>query len=201
MPQKDNTTLELKVQLRLMMLQRLSQPPVVIETHGGLGAVYERCYKSVTSGAVFEIDLDKATVLALQRPSWSVYEADCISALRAGVGAHLVANVLDVDPYGDPWPTIAAFFHSERPRPPEMFVVVNDGLRNKVWMGGAWETSTLAPVVQEFGNDLYDHYLPVCRHLMENLSARAGYTMTGFHGYYCGQHDEHAHYLAILRKG
>ena len=201
MPQKDNTTLELKVQLRLMMLQRLSQPPVVIETHGGLGAVYERCYKSVTSGVVFEIDPDKATILALQRPSWSVYEADCTSALRAGVGAHLVANVLDVDPYGDPWPTIAAFFHSERPRPPEMFVVVNDVLRNSVWAHEAWATSTLAPVVQEFGNDLYDHYLPVCRYLMENLSERAGYNVAGFHGYYCGQHDRNTHYLAILRKG
>ena len=198
--QKDNTTLELKVQLRLTMLQRLGQVPVVIETHGGLGSIFERCYKAVTGGAVFETDPDKASVLALQRPSWSVYEGDCVSALRAGVGAHLAANVLDVDPYGDPWPTITAFFHSERTRPREMFVVVNDGLRSNVKTGGAWTTSTLAPVVQEFGNDLYHHYLSICRYLMETLSARAGYTVAGFHGYYCGHGDQMTHCLAVLRK-
>lgn len=197
---KDNSTLRHKVALRMRMLA-LIDTPVVLETHGGAGMIWSRCYSHLDRGVVFEKDAIKAGRLARQRPTWAVYEADTARALAAGAGAHLPVTVLDVDPYGDPWPTIAAFFTSTRPRAPRLSVVVNDGLRHKVRLGGAWTTGTLAPLVKQYGNDLHDVYLEVCQELMRTEAAKAGYALGRFGGYYCGHRGQMTHYLAVLEQG
>jgi hypothetical protein len=149
---------------------------------------------------VFEKAPERAAVLGMQRPTWAVYEADCVMALAAGVGSHLPCNVLDVHPYGDPWPAITAFFESERPRPEIVFVVVNDGLRQKVRMGGAWNVGTLLGMVAKYGNALHGKYLEVCQELMTEKAAQAGYRLDRFAGYYCGHGHMMTHYLAVLSR-
>ena len=72
--------------------------------------MFGACYDGVESGIVFEKNPQKTKLLGLQRPTWRVYEADCEVAINAGVGNDLPVNLLDVDPYGDPWPVIEAFF-------------------------------------------------------------------------------------------
>lgn len=220
--QKDNSILRRKVELRRLGLDLLVHPekfvpaesafglmdadtapntitPVVMETHGGYGRIYLDCYAGIADGVVFETDENKVLLLAEQRPTWAVYQANCELAIRGGAGAHLPVNLLDVDPYGDPWVTIDAFFRSERPRPDRMVVVVNDGLRQKLKMNGGWSTHSLAGMVDRRGNDaLYDDYLDVCRDLMEQKAALADYHLDSFTGYYCGHARQMTHYLALL---
>jgi len=200
---RDNTTLPAKIGLRRLMLRQMREAgvvPVIVEAYGGTGEVFVECYASVPSGVVFDKKPERALHLAVQRPTWAVYRADCVASLAGGAGSHLVATVLDLDPYGDPWPAIRAFFESERPRADKLFVVVNDGMRTSVRIGKAWSLPTLQPAVEIFGNNLHPVYLEVCRWLMERAADGAGYDVTAFAGYYCGHSKKMTHYLAVLER-
>ena len=196
---KDNSTFEQKAALRRAVL-RDAADPVVMETHGGAGKLYRACYSHVAQGVVFETDAEKTELLARQRPTWAVYEAKSETALAAGVGAHLEINVLDLDPYGEPWPVLEAFFTSERPRAPRLWVVVNDGLRQKVRISGGWNVRSLEKAVARFGNNLDRMYLDVCRWLLAEHAKAAGYALRRFQGYYCGHGDQMTHYAAMLEQ-
>lgn len=197
--QKDHTTLERKIALRRTVLQQIKDP-VILETHGGTGEIFKACYRDVQAGVVFEKNADKAALLAVQRPTWSVYEAACEPALLAGVGGHLAVNLLDVDPYGEPWPTIDAFLFSERELPARFWIVVNDGLRQKVRYGGAWNVESLAEAVAFFGNHLFPIYLDVCEWLLRKKAEKLGRRreLLRFHGYYCGTMSNVTHYAALF---
>jgi len=197
--QLDNSTFELKRALRRRALTWVPDP-VVMETHGGYGRLYSACYRAVPVGVVFEMDEKKATALAKQRPTWAVYQGDCVKALAEGAGSFLTVNVLDLDPYGEPWPALDAFLISERPRAETLVIVVNDGLRQKIQMGGAWQVESLGEAVQQFGADLFDVYLSVCRWLVEQKAAMTGYAVGRFVGYYCGRQGHMNHYAALLSK-
>ena len=198
--QKDNSTLALKTSLRRNALNEI-ESPVVMETHGGFGAIFAKCYFGVSDGVVFESKPDKAAALAKQRPTWAVYETDCVMALAAGVGNHLPVNFIDLDPYGEPWPVMDAFFQSDRQFPSRLAIVVNDGLRQGVKMNGGWNTKSLADVVAKYGSSqLYKNYLTICRELLEEKAGQRGYTLTRWAGYYCGHADQMTHYAAILEK-
>lgn len=203
MPQKkDNSTLSHKVNLRLKTLAELGAAPVVLETHGGYGHIWQRCYREIPRGVVLEIRPERAEALARQRPTWAVYQADCAVALAGGVGAHLRINFLDCDPWGEPWPVITAFFSSKRPFPKRLALVVNDGLRRKLKLGGAWTVGSLSDVVRRFGNArIYRDYLAVCRILVAEKVAVAGYRIIRWAGYYCGERQQMTHYAAILERG
>lgn len=194
---RDNSAYAQKVALRREMLKSVDAP-VIMETHGGTGRLFRACYAGVQEGCVFEKKPERVAFLAYQRPTWAVYEGNCILAIGEGAGAHLLVNVLDVDPWGDPWPVIGAFFESERPRPDKMFVVVNDGSRLGIKMGGAWSVATLHGMVEKYGNDLYAIYLEVCRELMQEKVVQASYRLDRFNGYYCGHSQMMTHYLAVL---
>lgn len=219
-PTKDNSTYTRKVALRRLALDLLQPPlpepnsrfsllemedvprrvvePVVMETHGGFGRLYLETYRDVRQGCVFETDEKKSGILAAQRPTWAVYQSDCVRSLLAGAGSHLAVNVLDVDPYGDPWPVIEAFFVSDRPRPARLVVVVNDGMRRNTRFGLSWRSRSLQSVVDRRGNDIFDHYLEVCEELMTEKAAQAGYALSRFSGYYCGAKEQMTHYLAVM---
>lgn len=197
--QKDNSTFARKVSLRRLMLEQVAQP-VVMETHGGYGRLYLQVYPNLQQGIVFEKDEHKAGVLAEQRPTWAVYQGDCVAALKVGVGAHRIINVLDIDPYGEPWSVMDAFFTSDRPRANTLYLVVNDGLRNKLKLGGAWSMDQMAAVVERYGNNLYHRYLDVCQELVQQKAAQAGYGLSRFAGYYCGTDALMTHYLAVLTR-
>lgn len=202
MPKKDNSTFKQKVILRKRALLRLGHlRPVVLETHGGEGKIFDACYAHLKQGVVMDSDGDRAELLARQRPTWAVYKCDSVSALAGGVGAHVTVELLDVDPYGGCWDTIDAFFSSERPFAPKMVVAVNDGLRESLEMKQGWKTKALQPAIDRHGNNLYPIYLQVSRELMQIQAAKAGYTVQSFAGYYCGIRGKMTHFLAVLERG
>lgn len=198
---KDNSTLFLKVSLRRNLLKEIACP-VVLETHGGYGRIYEKCYRDVADGVVFEKDAKKAAFLAQQRPEWAVYECDCEMALRAGAGRHLVINFVDLDPYGEPWPVLDAFLAGHGDRLPERWgLVVNDGLRLKVQRNGGWDVDSLRDAVAQYGAaKVYRNYLDVCRWLVEKKVTTAGFAVVKWAGYYCGANHGMTHYAAVLNR-
>jgi hypothetical protein len=198
--QKDNSTLRLKVQLRRNAL-KLIKNPVVMETHGGNGAIFLKCYFGIENGVVFEHKPEKTAVLAKQRPTWAVYECDSESAIKAGAGNHLEINFLDLDPYGEPWPIVDAYFGSNRLFAPKMAVVVNDGLRQSLKMNGGWNVGSMKSAVEKWGNNaLYASYIDVCQELLKEKAGQVGYTLTRWAGYYCSHAEQMTHYAAILEK-
>ena len=202
---KDNSTARRNVGLRLALLRELEArgtAPIVMETHGGWGYLGRHCYAEAEAGVVFEKDPLRAAKLAMARPTWAVYECDCAVGLMAGAGATFDVTFLDVDPYGEPWPALEAFFASERPRPSVLAVAVNDGLRQKLRQGGGWNVASMAAVARQYGNAaLHDSYLEICRELLESKAARAGYRLDRWTGYYTGHLDEMTHYGAIFTGG
>jgi hypothetical protein len=195
---KDNSTFLKKAQLRSHTLMMIDKP-IVLEAYGGAGRLFARCYSHLLDGVVFESDPGKVAQLGLQRPSWAVYQCDSVQAIQDGVAAHLPVNFLDIDPYGDPWPAIEAFFSSSRPRPDRLAIVVNDGLRQKLRMNGGWTCKSLQTVVDRMGNAcLHDQYLEVCRDLIQEKAAKAAYRLDRWVSYYCGHQGMMTHYAAIF---
>ena len=198
--------------LRSKALLELERP-VILETHGGLGRLYAHCYSEFPDGVVFEKNPAKSGVLAKQRPTWAVYEADCIRAMAAGVGSHLPINFVDFDPYGGPWLAMDAFFQGLRSSVPRLVLVVHDGLRERLKMHVAWITEGLQDVVDRMGNSaIYENYLDVCKGLVKEKAAKAGYVLRRWTGYYgrpperpVGQIGEApgwnaTHYAAVLER-
>ena len=130
-----------------------------------------------------------------------MYQGKCEPGIEDGLGSHLACNFLDVDPYGEPWPTIDAFFNSERPRPQRMAIAVNDGLRQKLRLQGGWTVHSMRGAMERFGNaKCNEKYLDVCRWKLEQIVARQRYRLTHWTGYYSGANSDMTHYAAILEK-
>jgi hypothetical protein len=200
---KDNSTLSKKSSLRAKALAVLAKTdePFIMETHGGFGKLWAQCYSHIPEGVVFEKDPIKALRLAKQRPHWSVYECDCVKAIKEQVGSHLPINYVDVDPYGDPWPVIEAFLSSDRPKPERVMIVTNDGLRQKLQLGGAWVVGSMDRVVSQRGNaTVYHDYLDVCKDMMRDLAAKGGYQLTRWTAYFTGRQEAMTHYAALLTR-
>lgn len=205
MTKRDNSTFTEKTILRDRALQTLRawgiEQPAVLETHGGEGKLFNACYAHLQRGVVFEEQESRTDLLAKQRPTWAVYEADCEVALAAGVGGHVAVDLLDVDPYGSPHEALQGFFASERPFQPRMVVVVNDGLRVNISLGGAWHVEVLRPAVEKFGNDLHPIYLDVCKWMLGQAVKPAKYTVRYFSGFYAGKKKHMTQYVAHLERG
>ena len=197
---KDNKTLLEKTHLRKEMLAKLQTEPCVLETHGGTGELFLRCYADVREGAVFETDPVKAVTLLKQRPSWSVYESDCIWSLSNGVASHLAVNFVDFDPYGAAWEVIQVFFESERPRTDQLIIVVHDGVRGTLKRYGGARIKFFSRVVDQIGEtELYQNYLSVCEQLLFEIVQSAGYEVAGFGGFYSKQDKDQTHFFAELK--
>lgn len=181
------------------MRKELDCPPLVLETHGGAGKLFDACFADVAEGVVFETAPAKAALLALQRPGWRVYEAPSEVAIAAGVADDLPFNLLDCDPYGDPWPVLRAFWEQPRSRGATLAVVVNDGLRQKIKLNGGWDVASIEPVISQFGaSGLHDRYLDACRWFLAELAGHAGYAMARWTGYYTGHALQMTHYAAVF---
>jgi hypothetical protein len=197
---KDNAGLREKLAMRRLALAELAVEPVVMETHAGFGVIWRHLYRHLPRGAAFDSARGKADILAAQRPTWSVYEGDVTASLVAGAASHLTINLIDLDPYGDPWPTLDAFLTSPRPRSEVLIVVVNDGLRIKTKLGTSWTAKTLGPIVRRFGNNLYPRYLEACGLMMRQRAEAAGYRLAKFHGHYGGFAGQMTHYFARMER-
>ena len=198
---KDNKTFLEKSRLRKQMLAKLDVPPVILETHGGKGDLFRRCYADVETGLVFETDPTKAEKLVHQRPNWAVYETDCVWGLANGVGGHLAVNFIDADPYGQAWHVLQAFFDSQRPRAEQVVLVVHDGVRKSLGRFGSLNMDIFAPIVEQRGElYLYRKYLECCEELLEDMASEAGYVVAGFGGFYSRRDKDQTHFFAELRK-
>ena len=196
---KDNKTFLEKSRLRKQMLSKLDAPPVILETHGGKGDLYRRCYADVQTGLVFETDPSKAEKLVYQRPNWAVYETDCVWGLENGVGSHLAVNFIDADPYGQAWYVLQAFFDSERPRAEQVILVVHDGVRGSLGRYGSLNMPIFAPIVEQIGElNLYRKYLEVCEQLLDDMVSAAGYAVAGFGGFHSKRDKDQTHFFAEL---
>lgn len=198
MVQKDNTTLADKVRLRRRLLEELSELRI-IETHGGTGEIYRETYTAAKTGVVFDTDTIKAKLLSRQRPHWAVYEADCVDGLKNGLGELFDATLIDVDPYGQPWPILETVFENAM-LADRVGIAVNDGLRQKLKMNGGWTVESLRPQVEKYGNQtLYMNYLDICEEKLETLIPE-NYSLEAFGGYYTGHGKQITHYGAILER-
>lgn len=200
--QKDNSTLRLKAKLRKAALGVCANP-IILETHGGMGRIFTEVYQPAgcNAGVVLEKNPAKADILARQRPTWAIYEGDCIKALAAGAGRHLIFNYIDVDPYGSPFDVLDAIFADNRPLADELQLVVNDGLRQKTKLGGAWHCQQLKGMVSQFGNNLFPVYLDVAKMKVAEIAKSAGYELAHWFGYYCGAGQSMTHYWATFKRG
>jgi len=199
---KDNTTLQRKAALRFSMLKHLkSKNPMVMECHGGYGKLFDLVYAEFPRGVVFETVSERATALALQRPTWRVYEAPSQLALKVGAAADLPIDFVDLDPYGECWPAIEAYFGSEREFPKRIAFAVNDGLRQKLTTGSGWQVATMKAALEVFSNDgLRPRYLEVCRWNLQRLASPRGYRIVEWAGYYCGFSQQMTHFGAVLER-
>jgi hypothetical protein len=200
--QKDNSALTAKVNLRRQALTQLgTATPVICETNGGFGELFKACYLDVQDGIVFETSAEKSEALAKQRPTWAVYEADCIAALKAKVGSHLMVNFLDCDPYGDCIPIYRAFFSSRRPRAKRLVVVLHDGLRKTVRFNRAWSVESLQSVVQKYGNgELFRRYLDIAKELLCEAAEGQKYKLKASNGFYNGIFQDTTHLACAFEK-
>lgn len=197
---KDNAGFVRKRQLRVNLIRTL-KTPIVLETHAGAGKLYRHCYLDVPFGVAIDKNSQKVATLAHQRPTWAVYEADSERAIREGLAGNWPINFVDVDPWGDPWPTLAAFFESKRQHPKELVVCVTDGLRTGLTLGISWKVGSLRSAVERHGNaEMYGSYLEICNELLVELASRAGYHLTKWTGYYTGHAQQMTHYGAVLAR-
>jgi len=141
-------------------------------------------------------------VLARQRPTWAVYEADCEKAIAAGAVDEWPFNFIDLDPYGEPWPALDAIFsRHDRDWPAVLAVAVHDALRSRTEKVGGWSTASLVAMVDRYGNAaIYANYLDVCQEMLAEKAAQVGYTLSRWTGYYCGHANQMTHYAAILQR-
>ncbi len=198
---RDNETLDEKLRWRREALRHLSAEPVICEAYGGWGRVGQAVYRDVRHGVVLEKVSAKAATLALLRPTWSVYEGDTLRMLRAGAGRHLPINFLDLDPYGEPFTTLEAFFSAERQIADRIVIVAHDGMHRLVKMGRAWSVQILEPVVAEFGNSFVkEHYGEASILLVARMLEQYGYSVSDWRWASGGDRKKNAHFLAVVDR-
>ena len=176
--------------------------PFVLETHGGRGEIWGRLYSGFSAGAVIEKKPQDAEFLARQRPTWAVYEGQSEKILGAGLFRWQPVDFLDVDPYGEPWKVLEAFFGYEgRALAPKMAVAVNDGLRQNLRIKGGWKIGSMQESVRKYGNDnLRPHYKEIALEKLTEVAGGAGYSVSYSEAYYCGNFNDMTHYGVVLER-
>ena len=196
---KDNAGLQDKLKLRRRALSYVEGDLLPLEVFAGAGTVGRELYREADRGTAFEKDPAKTERLARDRPAWRVYEGDAI-VLTAAAAFFPGTNYVDVDPYGDPHPAIAAVFEAAAHLADHFVLAVNDGLRQYVRMGKAWSGTSLQGIVAQYGTNLWAVYLDVCKRLVTEKAGEASYRLTRFEGFYAGHARQMTHYYAVLQK-
>jgi hypothetical protein len=184
--------------MREILLKEIENP-IVMETHAGFGKLYERLYSHVEQGVAFEKDENKCAVLAIQRPTWSVYNNDSQQMLGAGVGLHIPVNFFDVDPYGDPWPTVDAILTNADRLQDKFGLAVNDGLRRFIMLGRGWKCSVAEYIVRH-GSQAAQKYPDICREIMIDKFGRAGVTLSKWAVHSSGHGGQMTNYVAVAER-
>lgn len=198
--QKDNSTGDAKIRFRRAVLHEAPPAPLVLETHGGFGRIFERTWFKAAGGLVMEKVEEKAEALARQRQTWRVYQGDSLKLIQAGVARDMRFDIVDLDPYGSPVEYLDALASSGREWPDRWQLVVNDGLRKRLRLGVAWSTPRMRAYVLRHGNNLYPVYLTLAREIVEEFAASIGFAVVGWHCYATGEWGEMTHYWAKLER-
>ena len=202
--QKDNPTINHKVALRRRALDLLRDDgitdPAILECYGGNGEVWKKVYSTLRRGVVFDVDPNKAFRLAKQRPSWSVFEGDCVAAIEQGIGDHLAFDLIDIDPYGSHFPALRAFLTSKRPRKDRFVTVINDGQRQAVQINLSWKIPALKSQVAKHGNNLYPIYREVCEDVWREWADELGYAIPTLYSFYAGDKHNMTMLLGVWEK-
>jgi len=196
--QKDNSGIEEKIAVRREGISWLQRTPKVLELFAGRGKIYRVVYKHFNGGVAFEKDQDKAASIARQRPTWRIYEADCVAGIRHGLTFGDKFSFIDLDPYGNPWESLNAVFEEGLFRD-SCVVAVNDGMRIKLRVNGGRDVKSVRPMWKKFGG-LHDCYLQACRWQINKKAANAGFDVDRFTGIYGGHNDQMTHYLFKLNR-
>jgi len=196
---KDNGSKFIKQAMRAKLLAKIDSPRI-LEAYGGKGELGKALYLQYP-GVVFEQDGGKAQYLAEQRPSWAVYDGDCVKAMAAGIGFHLRPNFLDFDPYGSPWPAIRAAFTQKNNLDDFVGVVVNDGLRRFAMLGRAWKSIDLAEYAKKLGNQgVHKQWFAVVRDIFNCVVGDAGFSVREWAIKSAGAGGQMTHYAAIIER-
>lgn len=197
---KDNSTLSDKVAIRLKALERVDAPLVVCEAFCGWGEIYDRCYRGAVTGVAVEKDLKKAEYTAIMRPSWLCVNGDSVKALSYDLRPYgCKVNFLDLDPYGSPFPVMAAVVKSGM-LDDVCEVVINDGTRQKAKLGSLAGVKHFESVVSKFGADLYRDYMQAAREVCAEIMSKHGFSVSSFAGYYTGHNQAMTHYSFTASK-
>jgi len=186
----DNASLGLKLQLRRRALRRrmeLGSVPFILDAYAGFGRIWNHCYRDY-EGVALEKDEAKCYELARLRPTWPVYSVDTPSAIEQGILDRFPINFLDVDTWGAPWECIEAWFaRMARPKAetdsgggfePRLDIVATDGGGLGIRFTSGWELPRFQRYVAQYGaTRMFDRYLDVCRDMMTDISAAAGYEL------------------------
>jgi hypothetical protein len=174
--------------------------PRLLETHGGEGGLWRACYAHIATGTVVELDLARCRLLTRQRPGWVVHCGDSLAWLRAGGHAGAPVDLLDVDPHGKAWDTLAAFFTPSRVYAPRMGVAVTDSLRHAVRYQNGRDIQALQPWVARYGRHLHRFYLRVCYERLAALVAPRGYHIQAWDGAYGGSIKTVSYLAFVLER-
>ncbi len=101
-----------------------------MEGFAGPGRLWRSCWLGFR-GLTIDLDLDKATKAAEERPGWTVYCGDTLKCLAEGIGASTRFDVVDLDCFGSPWSFLEAWMKSKRLRAPETYIVLTDGYMSR----------------------------------------------------------------------
>lgn len=130
---RDSSDPAAKLALRRAVLRALPPGALILETCAGVGTMWRGCWRA-HRGAALDRDAVRARAAALVRPTWAVYAVDAEAALWHGLLAGWVFDVVDVDPYGSPWPIVRAFLARPRRRAPLTHLVVTDGYASRAFI-------------------------------------------------------------------
>lgn len=174
----DNSHGGVKRAIRLAALKRL-ESPVVLETHAGLGNMRESCYSGLP-GILCEKNEGRAECLAEKFPEVPVYCGDSIKVAYPDDIGPVVPNLIDVDPFGDPWPHLTALMNA--PWLPDRAVfVVTDGLIQSVRLSNQWIKGSLRPAYEKLGQtSIFKSYDKAVASALEFYAAEAGLTAEFF---------------------
>lgn len=201
----DNSALEQKASLRLQALADAPFTPIALETMGGEGMIYLRCYTGIQKGWVFEKNPDLLIPLTEQRPTWWAYQGEA-ERILGDCPDGFNANFIDIDPHGSPWPTLEALFHPRRFTHPEIYLVVHDGSRRFLSVGGSgsndqrWRHGILAELAADYGDDLRTRYSDIAQVAIAKLAKPCGYTIKKWLSFYTGHDKNSTHYWATLHR-
>lgn len=173
---RDNSTFINKIRLRNRVLADCKSNPVILETHGGFGRIYERTWWHASSGVVIEKDDKKAQHLCRQRPKWAVYQGDSEAAIDVGLCRNIQFDIIDLDPWGSTIPLLSALSKPGRQFPDRWHLVANDGGWLNAGLGGAWSMKGLEKFVGRDGNHFtQERYREVLKEIVGEFSDKIGF--------------------------